>query len=145
MASTTHEHFVKSIDRDIERQIAKLSQDFPLAFEFCENLRVSAPIIKLDDKSYRVPDIQVSHRAAEFPTIVLEIGHSQQRSSLEKAAQRWMCSTRGSVQKVIGISTGFNVEEATVNIWELDNDHVMAQHSVQSEVSKSLQYQRIID
>lgn len=119
MPTKIHEYFADFIRRNIERQIVKLSKDFPSAIDFCNSLRIGgSPFFRFRNGSIHSPDIHVSHRKAKYPTVVMEIAHSQSTKDLAQKAESYIINSNGNVRTVFGLST----KKASLHVWKAWKD-----------------------
>lgn len=122
MPSLVHEYFADSVRGHFKSQIEELRQEFlqvPQITNLCDNLRLGGTldVHSVNKKSWKSPDIHISHRLAAFPAVIIEIAHAQSRQSLSTRAKSYFRESNGDIEIVIGLKTSYNGHEATINIW----------------------------
>lgn len=143
MPSKIHECFAGKVREDLKSQIQQLRQEFlqvPQVTKFCDDLESdgSPDFHSKDGNSSKSPDIHITHRRAKFPAIIVEVAHTQTQRSLSKLAKSYFQEYKGNIQMVIGLSTEYHGQEATVNVWQTvrnQSNIVNQAHIVQDQVN----------
>jgi CO dehydrogenase/acetyl-CoA synthase delta subunit len=120
MPGKTHDRFVALFTRVFDEKL-KRAATTPKAEEFCKlieprlgseiNLATQPPTKFYPDASYAVME-------QEYPGLVIEVSHSQNRKDLEKHAKKMIVMSDCEIAMVIGFDIDYpNSKAVTYSVW----------------------------
>ncbi|KAK0104985.1 hypothetical protein ONS95_004645 [Cadophora gregata] len=121
MPGDRHEEFIARIVKEIQDQLEAIRG--PSA-SFARQIESRASTtFKSSDPDYgrHDPDAQFKHLKAQFPSVIIEVSHSQKKRDLPHLADEYILGSDANIQVVVGIDIeyrGDNAGMATLSVWE---------------------------
>jgi hypothetical protein len=130
MPTTIHDSFLQQVSKETIAQLDRIGRGNDEAARFAAGISSvrsgSLQLREFDsdddieiDQPYieRQPDDQFQHEEAEYPGVVYEIGCSQDRRKLVKAAWTYIPYSNGDIKAVVGFELGYGKnKEARISI-----------------------------
>ena len=122
--TTIHEVVVDRINFSIQNQLRMIGETSGEATrQLIEDIcgQRSRTIQLYHGNNQREPDGQFVVKGSYFPGVVFEVTHSEDFISLRKKAEDLILKSKGNIQLMIGLETGYkNKERSKVSAWRSD-------------------------
>jgi hypothetical protein len=120
MPTAIHEIVVRSVGREIIRQLDSIAERNNASGEFTRNIQDSGSTrLTFPDSDYgpHDPDGSFRHLKAQYPGVIIEVSYSQKRKDLPRLADDYILGSDGNICAVIGLDVEYRGKTATLSIW----------------------------
>ncbi|USP80714.1 hypothetical protein yc1106_07988 [Curvularia clavata] len=126
MPSRIHECFLWKFDNHVQTQLASICSEHRKQANFAQRVDAwGSAMIEFEGSEVNYePDISFGHDLAKFPGVIIEIGYSQNKKSLDRRAEDYLIDSEASIRAVICVKLPYQHEqsrnatcEATFTVW----------------------------
>ncbi|SLM35946.1 hypothetical protein LPUS_05356 [Lasallia pustulata] len=114
-----HEQFIAIVVKEIQTQLDSIEG---ASAAFAKKIIPSGSAsIKFADQGYckHDPDTQFRHSKARYPSVVIEVSHSQKRKDLERLADDYILGSESEIRVVVGLDIEYKMnKKATLSVWQ---------------------------
>jgi len=123
MPRIEHEGFLRKIDWNIQDQLEAIRSESGTKADFAQELD-SWGSAELDFEGIvdkHEPDISFGHDRAKFPGVVIEIGLSQKKKSMNELAEDYLIDSEASIRVVVCVKLPYHPDDksrkAMLSVW----------------------------
>ncbi|QSZ31890.1 hypothetical protein DSL72_001459 [Monilinia vaccinii-corymbosi] len=130
MPGEVHETMIAKLVRETERQLERIASPLhphppsqqPSSSSFAKEIKDErSTTITFEDPEYgrHDPDEQFRHSLAQYPSVVLEVSHSEKRKDLPRLADEYILGSDGNITMLIGVDIDYRgTKKSTLSIWQ---------------------------